>query len=532
MSRGRTDMHRLQELVRLHRMGLGAREVARSLRMSPNTERRYRLALSADGLLEGDAATLPELEVLKASVERQCPSTTPVQEASSLERWRPRIEALVRQGAGPRAIYDRLRMEHDDFDGSHSSVKRFVRRLRREHGPRPEDVAIPVETAPGEVAQVDFGYVGKLFDPERHVLRRAWVFVMVLGFSRHLFARVVFDQKASTWLALHVEAFSWFGGVPKVAVPDNLKSAVIRASFSIDGVTALNRSYRELARHYGLRIDPTPPYSPDKKGKVERGVRYVKSNFFAGREGADVTEVNRALDRWCIEVAGERVHGTTQHRPLALFAEQEQAALLPLPSTRFQLVEWCRAKVHRDCTVSFDRRLYSVPWRFVGRDVWLRASPTTVTVYCDDTRIADHSRRGPGWRSIDDAHLPEGRRDLRHRSRGYWEGRARRMGDDVGDFIRDVFDADDVLSQLRTVQAMVTHLEKYPPHRAQAACRRAAYFGNTSYGGLKNILARALDLEPLPSAVLPGHGALPAPRFARPLTDLLHLVPENYDEPH
>jgi transposase len=97
---------------------------------------------------------------------------------------------------------------------------------------RAEDVAIPVETEAGHIAQVDFGYVGELYDPDEGRLRKAYVFVLVLGYSRHMFVRLVFDQKVETWLMLHIEAFEELGGVPAVIVPDNLKAAVIRAAFA------------------------------------------------------------------------------------------------------------------------------------------------------------------------------------------------------------------------------------------------------------------------------------------------------------
>lgn len=135
-------------------------------------------------------------------------------------------------------------------------MKRLCARLHQAEGVRAEDVAIPVETGPGEIVHVDFGYVGKLYHPREGVLRKAWVFVMVLGYSRHLFARIVFDQRVETWLRLHQEAFRWFGGVVATVVPDNLKAAVVRAAFAIDGAASLNRSYRELARHYGFKVDP------------------------------------------------------------------------------------------------------------------------------------------------------------------------------------------------------------------------------------------------------------------------------------
>jgi transposase len=509
-------MHRLQELVRLHRLRTGARETARLLGMGPNTERQYREAVAEAGLLDGPVEALPGIEELKAAVLAQHPPPAlPLHQSTSLGRYREVIAALVDKGLGPRAIFDRLRLEEPDFGGSHSAVKRLCRALARARGVRARDVAIPVETAPGEVAQVDFGYVGRLFDPVLQVLRKAWCFVLVLGFSRHMVVRVVFDQKIETWLRLHVEAFEELGGVPQTLVPDNLKAAVVRAAFTVDDQSELNRSYRELARYYGFKIDPTPPYDAAKKGKVEAGVKYVKGNFFVGREEGDVEPVRRDLQRWVYEIAGTREHGTTHKQPLGQFEAIERAALLPLPKTAWEPVLWRRARVHRDAHIALEKRLYSVPWRHIGQSVWVRATEHTVAVYAQDERVATHSRRGRGYRSTVEAHLPDHRGDLRHRSRAYWEHRADALGEEVGRYIRAIFDSDEVLSQLRTVQAVVTHLESFPVERARAACRRAEHFGSYGYGALKNILRRALDFEPLPEQA-PALPSVPAPRFARP----------------
>ena len=229
-----TEMHRLAELVRLHRQGVKTREVARLLGMSPNTERRYREVLEPSGLLKGPPEEVVELEELKTIVREQLPLTTPERQLSSVEQWRERTVSLRSDGLGPRAIYDRLRVEEPSFGGSLSAIKRLCLRLAAEEGPQADDVAIPVETEPGDVAQVDFGYAGMMWDPKTGKQRKAWVFVMVLGHSRHRFDRVVFDQKQETWCDLHIAAFEHFGGVARVIVPDNLKAAVVRAAFAID----------------------------------------------------------------------------------------------------------------------------------------------------------------------------------------------------------------------------------------------------------------------------------------------------------
>lgn len=513
-------MHRLQELVRLHRLGLTERRAAKELRIGRNTARDYRRALAAAGVLDGSADELPELEALRAIVEKALPARPSPQQISKLDEWQPAVEALLEKRLGPQAIHDRLRLEHADFKGSLGGLKRLVHRIRRARGVLATDVTIPVETEAGDVAQVDFGYAGKLWDSTTGMPRKAWVFVMVLGYSRHQYSEVVFDQRTTTWLELHQRAFAWFGGVPRVIVPDNLKAAVIRAAFGVSGLPELNRSYRELARHYGFRVDPAPPRAPRKKGKVESGVKYVKYNFLRGRPDQELQAVNRELGRWICEIAGTRIHGTTGHRPLEVFANEERAHLLPLPSERYESVVWKQATVHADCHVHFDKRLYSVPWRLINQEVWLRATASSVAIYADDVRVATHSRRGKKQRSTHDEHLPEGRAELRHRSRQYWEERGDRMSAEVGTFVREVFDSDDVLLQLRAVQAIVTYLEKFPIERASAAARRASFYGSFSYQAVKNILTRALDLEPLPTSK-----AKPAwadtPRFARDLKKLI-----------
>lgn len=517
MAKRRTEMHRLQDLVRFHRQKTGARETARLLGMGPNTERMFREALAEAGLLEGPVEALPPLEALRAAVLAKHPQPSlPKHQVTSLEEsfveW---VAKLVDKGLGPRAIFDRLRLEHRGFGGSYSAVKRLCRSLKRARGVQPQDVAIPVETAPGEVAQVDFGYVGKLFDPSTMTLRKAWCFVMVLGFSRHMVVRVVFDQRIETWLQLHVEAFAELGGVPQTVVPDNLKAAVVRAAFSVDDQSELNRSYRDFARYYNFKVDPTPPYDPGKKGKVEAGVKYVKGNFFVGRQETSVEVVRPELQRWVYEIAGTREHGTTRHQPLEQFEAIERATLRPLPVVPWEPVYWRRATVHPDAHIALDRRLYSAPWRLIGQKVWVRASARNVAIYANDERVATHDRRGPGVRSTIESHLPAQRAELRHRGRAFWEHRADAMGDEVGHYIRAVFDSDDVLSQLRVVQAMVTHLETFPLVRARAACRRAEHFASYGYGALKNILRRGLDVVPLPEAS-PAPATIPAPRFARP----------------
>lgn len=268
------------------------------------------------------------------------------------------------------------------------------------------------------------------------------------------------------------------------------------------------------------------------KGKVESAVKYVKGNFFKPREFADINDCNQRLDHWVREIAGLRMHGTTGKKPLEVFKQEEFSKLMPLPTKRYEMVLWKKATIRRDCQFIFERRPYPVPFRFIGKEAWVRATPRTVTAYIDDVRVATHARGKPVPPEVLDSFLPDHRSSLRHRSRSFWLKRAYGMGEPVGSYIREVFDSDDVLSMLRAAQAMVTLLEKYPKDRAQGACARAQFYGSHSYKALKDILIKGLDMQPLPTALAPTYGELKSPRYARKASELLQLKLEMTNEPN
>ncbi len=522
MSAERVMTKDILEMVRLYREGVGYRAVARMVGLSPNSERKYREILREAGLLEGSADALPSAAELRAVVEAaQPPVAGPAVESSALP-WKSEIEMLWKKGWAPTAIHSELTERKEGFAASLSSVKRMCLRFKRERGVLPEEVVIRVETEAGDVAQVDFGYVGLLLDDDTHVLRKAWVFVMVLGYSRHMFAEVVFDQSTVTWLRLHMAAFAYLGGVPRTLVPDNLKAAIIQSAFGADRESlVVNHSYRELARHYRFHIDPTPPRAPQKKGKVESGVKYVKHNFFDRHERESVQLVRSKLRVWLLETAGQRIHGTTGLRPLDVFETLERPVLRPLPATPYQIAVWRNARVHPDSHIHVSGALYSVPFVHIGKTVEVRVCEHRIQVFVDDVTVAEHQPIARGY-STKDSHLPEGRSELRHRHRSYWEQKAADMHPDVASYITEVFDSDDVLSQLRVVQAIVSHLATFPVERAAGACRRASQHGSFTYKSIKTILRKGLDLMEATDAE-PVHGRLSTPpRYARKPADFRH----------
>jgi hypothetical protein len=348
-----------------------------------------------------------------------------------------------------------------------------------------------------------------------------------------MFARIVFDQTVQTWLALHAAAFAFFGGVPETVVPDNLKSAVIQAAFDVRTEATLNLAYRELARHYGFTIDPTPPYSPEKKGKVESSVKYVKFNFFATLEdGTSSKHANALLEEWVLKIAGTRLHGTTREAPLVRFLAEEKPALLPLPDKPWVPVEWRCTRVRQDSHVMIDGAIYSVPWRLIGKTIMARLVASCVELYCDDTRVATHERAAKGSARTNDAHLPETRRDYRHRDPAHWRERALAVHSDVAAYIEEVFASDAVQNQVTKVAAMVGLFEDAGLERARSTCRRASFYGNYTYNGVKTILRDRLDLQPLPVAMVVDPLENGHPKFARSLAQFLESAEVNTDAPN
>ena len=168
-----------------------------------------------------------------------------------------------------------------------------------------------------------------------------------------------------------------------------------------------------------------------------------------------------------------------------------------LPAQRWEPVVWKKATLHTDSHVQIDGAFYSAPWRWLHEKLWVRCTSHQIAIYHCDKHLWTHRRVGPGQRSTVDEHLPEHRRELRHRSREYWITRAGVIGEEVEQLVVAIFDSDDVLLQLRRVQAVVSHLERFPLKRARAAAKRALHYGCTDYRSVKNILKKGLDLQPL-----------------------------------
>jgi transposase len=501
----------INELIRLVRVGETTSTIARMLGLNRRTVMRYRAWADEQGLLVGE---LPDPAALHHLVATTLPVVQPPQQISSVVRYREEIATMRERGMEVAAIRSRLEERHGG-PISYSAVWRLVQHLE----PKLPEAVVRVEVPPGTEGQVDFGYAGLTIDPTTGAERRSWLFVLVLSFSRHLYAELVFDQGVRTWLLCHIHALDFFEGVPARLVPDNLKAAIVRASFGGDALA--QRAYRECAEHYGFLIDPTRPRTPEHKGKVEQGgVHYVCRHFLAGRDPEPIDALNRKLRRWSIETAGQRVHGTTKEQPLVRFERLERAALRPLPRTAYDPAVWKQLRVYRDCYVSFEGSYYSVPHRFVGQEIWLRTGARTVQLYTSSHElITTHDRaRNRGERQTQLEHLPAQKVAGLVLSRESVLLQAGAIGSATQTVVQALLDHRPE-DRLRSAGRVVRLAEQYGAERLERACTRAQHFGETDYPAIKRILEVGLDTaaldEPTPAATTPRY------LFVRQVTDFV-----------
>lgn len=282
------------------------------------------------------------------------------------------------------------------YTGAYETVKLFVRPLREEHHNR-LDAVMRFETAPGKQGQVDWGSA-QVWLGETRV--RIHFFAMVLGYSRRLFACAYLDERLPTLLVAHQEAFAWFGGSPKELLYDNPKTIVADRK---ERHPTLQRSFADFADHYGFSPRLCQPYRPQTKGKIESGVKYIKRNFLPGRRFIDLDHLNRELERWIVEVADVRIHGTTGCRPIERFSEERLISLTSAPPYRLETA--ITRPVSRDCMITFGGNRYSIPWRYVGQTVQVELWGDEIRILCGEDIITTHQKLiGTGQKRSNPAH--------------------------------------------------------------------------------------------------------------------------------
>ncbi|MHC2384907.1 transposase [Bradyrhizobium liaoningense] len=339
-----------------------------------------------------------------------------------------------------------------------------------------------------------------IVDRETGVVRDAEIFVAVLGASNYTYAEATWTQTLPDWIEAHVRMFRFFGGVPRLVVPDNLKSGVHRASFYDPEI---NRSYGMMASHYGVGVLPARPRKPRDKAKVEAGVRFAQT-YILGRLRRQ-TFFSLAEANAAIAAALERINAHIMRRlgvsRRQLFETVEMSVLASLPDADYQFAEWRVARVSLDYHVEIDGFFYSVPHGLIREQVDVRATTRTIELFHRGSRVAAHQRRYGGRRhGTDPDHMPSA-----HRRYAEWTPeRFRRWGRSIGLNTEGLVLA--ILANrphpeqgFRTCLGVLRLFKDLDPERAELIAARAVAVRALTYKSIASIIANKLDRSARPT---------------------------------
>jgi len=363
-------------ILELHRQGVSVSAIARQLGIDRKTVRKH----IATGLTAPSYKDRPPREHLIAPYETYLRERLAAHPALTGRRlWRE--------------------IKERGYGGGYTAVTDMLRELRP---PRTGGFEVRFETPPGEQAQVDFARFDVEFLDEPGVKRIVWLFSMVLGHSRFIWAHFVLHQDMQSVLRCHMAAFAALGGVPREILYDRMKTAVIGED--PDGLVIYNRALLDLARHYGFQPRACKPYRAKTKGKVERPFRYVREDFFLGGVFRNLDDMNAQLRQWLDTVANPRVHATTKRVVNEAFAE-ERTALRPLALMPYRAVLRLERRASHEGMVSVGGNLYSVPDTTRRRVLDVHVFADAIHIFEDGVLIAAHTPlEGRGEKRLDPAH--------------------------------------------------------------------------------------------------------------------------------
>lgn len=500
----RLPMRKLREIFRLHfQIGLSARAIARSCQLSPSTVLDYlgraRVAQLNGSLIEvmDDAA----LNALLFPNEDQPNRSRPEPDFSliHLELKKKHVTKML--------LWQEYREQHPDGYQYSQFCEHYNRWADSLH------VTMRQRHRAGEKAFVDFSGDGiDIINPKTGECQTAKLFIAVLGASNFTFVDPVLNEKLPTWISCHVKAFDYFGGVPEILVPDNLKSGVTRPDYYDP---ELNPTYADLARHYQVAVIPARKRKPRDKAKAEQGVLLAERWILAAlrhREFTSLAELREAIRPLVEKLNNRRMQKIGKSRR-EVFEELEKPALRSLPQEPYELCDWKKVSVNIDYHIEYDDHYYSVHYTYYTssrRKMEVRATSSTVEVFYGGRRVASHVR---SYKKFDHTTKPEHMPDSHRRNLEWPPSRiiawAKTVGPCTAQVIEEIMKRRQHPEQgYRSSLGILRLRDRYPDERIERACERAVRFRSFSRRSIEATLKNNRDRindEPTPQQSLPLH---------------------------
>jgi len=359
------------------------------------------------------------------------------------------------------------------------------------------DYCMRQEHRGGEKLFIDYSDGLSIVDRLTGELVLTQLFVAVWGASNYTYAEATLSQTLADWIGSHARAFEYFGCVPRVLVPDNLRSGVTKASrYEPD----LNPTYAEMAEHYGCAVLPARPRKPRDKAKVEAGVLIAQRWILAvlrHRTFYSLAEINAAI-RECLEHFNTRPLRKAKKSRRELFETMDHPNALSLPARSYEYAEWYKAKVHLDYHIEVDHHYYSVPYQLLHEKVDIRLTANTVEMLYKGERVAAHARshvKG-GYTTVPD-HMPPSHRYYAEWNPSRFIQWAGKTGESTARLVETILATRPYPEQgYRACLGIINLTRDYEPARVEAAAKRALRYHALSYRSMKAILSAGLDRQP------------------------------------
>ncbi len=488
MAAERLSMRKIRELLRLQAAGHSRRDIARSLAIAHSTVRDYLRRIEQAGVSWPLPTELSDSELetrlfpppVPSNVVRPLPDWAAVhQEMKTQKKTRVTLQLLwleYKEGHADGLQYSQFCQLYRDWRGGLDRV------LRQEH-------------RAGEKVFVDYtGQTVPVIDRSTGEILQAEIFVGVLGASNFSYAEACWSQALPEWIGAHVHMYEYFGGVPDLTVPDNLKSGVRHACYYDPDI---NPTYHEMAVHYGTAILPTRPVKPRDKAKVEAGVLLVerwilarlrKHTFFS------LADLNREIRR-LLDLLNDHPFQKLEGCRRSLFAALDRPALQPLPTQPYEFARWQKVRANIDYHVEVKGHYYSVPHPLCRQPLEARYTRTMVEVLHRGRRVAAHVRsHRPGGFTTEPSHRPKAHQKYLEWTPSRIIAWAGKTGPHTGELVGQILQNKPHPEQgYRACLGLLRLGERYSPTRLEAACERALHIGGLSYRSVKSILKNSLD---------------------------------------
>jgi transposase len=505
----------VKEVLRRWSAGHSNRKIARETGTDRDTAARYIAVASELGRKRGHEFTEDELHEIAQRVQAR-PLPDPSEEWKAVAAHRERIAAWLAGGGGKRPLKltkVHVLLERQGVEVSYDTLRRYT---QQELGWRKKAPTVRLDDPPpGQEAQVDFGKMGLIPDEETGRSRMLWALVVTLCFSRYQFVWPTFAQTTAAVCEGLDRAWAFFGAMIRILIPDNTR-AMIKDPDALNPV--LVAAFLDYVQARGLFADPARVRAPKDKARVENQVPYVRESWFDGESFTGLDDARRNAEHWCGEIAGRRIHGTTQKVPRELFEATEKAAMLPAPAEPFDVPLWVdKAKVHPDHHIQVARALYSVPTLYLHKTVRARADQKLVKIYLGTELIKVHDRKPPGGRSTDPNDYPTGKADYAFRKIDGLLAQARQKGLHVGVYVERLLEGPLPWTRMRQAYALLALCNKYGDGRVEAVCQSALAFDVINVHRISRKLKLATKLPSAADSARKGKVVqLELPRFARP----------------